>query len=132
MKNQKTERRKHPRSEVSLPLKITKEDFDIITETKNISCAGAYCQVNRYLPLMSKVALTMYLPNKTFCKTKTKKITCNGVVVRIEPVIVENTDLPQHNVAIFFTDLSEVDKNRIVQYVNYNLAQKKESLMKKD
>ncbi len=113
----KTERREHPRTERTLPLKISKKGLDAITETRNISCSGAYCRVNKPIPLMSKVGITLLLPIHSGSKVSTEKIRCNGVVVRAEPVIVKEADTPCQNIAVFFTELARKDRNKIAQYV---------------
>jgi hypothetical protein len=118
MKNLRTERRKHPRRETVLSLKISKRGLDVITETRNISCSGVYCRVNKPLPIMAKIGVTLLLPiQNRRNRVNTEKIRCNGVVVRSEPAIVKEADTAYQNVAIFFTDLSKKDKDRITQYV---------------
>lgn len=117
MSNLKTERRKHPRRETALPLKISKRDLGVITETRNISCSGVYCRIDKPIPLMSKIGLTLLLPIQSGKVVKTKSVKCNGVVVRSEPVILEEADTACQNVAIFFTELSKKDKDNIAQYV---------------
>ncbi|MFC1645606.1 hypothetical protein ACFL2Y_00285, partial [Candidatus Omnitrophota bacterium] len=54
----KIEKRKHLRIIKSLPIKIRNEDFDIVAETKNVSCAGAYCRVDRYVAPFTKLKTT--------------------------------------------------------------------------
>jgi len=118
MKNLRTERRKHPRRETVLSLKISKRGLDVITETRNISCSGVYCRVNKALPIMAKIGVTLLLPiQNRRNRVNTKKIRCNGVVVRSEPAIVKEADTAYQNVAIFFTDLSKKNKDKITQYV---------------
>ena len=118
MKNLRTERRKHPRRETVLSLKISKRGLDVITETRNISCSGVYCRVNKPLPIMAKISVTLLLPiQNRRNRVNTKKIRCNGVVVRSEPAIVKEADTAYQNVAIFFTDLSKKNKDKITQYV---------------
>lgn len=111
------ERRKHPRSDSVLPLKISKKGLDVITETHNISCSGVYCRVTQPIPLMSKLDLTLLLPILSSRKVLTKKIKCSGVVVRSEPVIIKEADTACQNIAVFFTDLSKRDKDTIADYV---------------
>ena len=111
------ERRKHPRTENALPLKIFKKGLDVITETRNISCSGAYCRVSRPLPMMSKIGVTLLLPTYRKNKANSEKVKCNGVVVRSEPEIIEEADSACQNVAIFFTDLSNKDRKKIAEYV---------------
>jgi len=111
------ERRKHPRTENALPLKIFKKGLDVITETRNISCSGVYCRVAKPLPMMSKIGVTLLLPTCRKNKVNSEKVKCNGVVVRSEPEIIEEADSVCQNVAIFFTDLSNKDRNKIAEYV---------------
>ena len=117
MNNLEKERRKHPRTESALPLKISKKGLDVITESRNISCSGVYCRVNKPLPLMSKVGITLLLPIQAGNKVNTKKIRCNGVVVRSEPLIMEKADAAYQNIAVFFIDLSKKDRNKVSEYV---------------
>ncbi|MFH1202300.1 MAG: PilZ domain-containing protein [Candidatus Omnitrophota bacterium] len=115
------EKRRHPRIEKNVPLKIKDEQFDIITETKNISCSGAYCQVNKFLPAMTKVRVTLLLPLLSVNnKIITKKIRCKGIVVRSEPdkpVLVNE----KYSIAIFFNDISAKDMANIAEYVNFHI-----------
>ena len=117
MISSKRERRRYPRTRTSLPLKIYKKGLDIITETRNISCSGLYCRVNKLLPPMCKVGVTAVLPIQRTTKLKTEKIRCTGVVVRSEPVIIKGADSAYQNIAVFFTDLSEKDKEKVAEYV---------------
>lgn len=112
------ERRKHPRAPKTIPLKISDAEFDIITETKNISSSGAYCQIDQSLPLMSKVEILLLIPSRSELKTPAKKIKCKGVVVRVEPTISNNLSKAHYNIAIFFTDISERDRSIIERCVN--------------
>lgn len=111
------ERRSHPRTKMSLPLKISQKGLDLITETRNVSCSGVYCRVNKPLPLMSKIGLTLLLPLQNRNKVNTEKIKCKGVVVRSEPEILKEADTAYQNIAIFFTDLTKKDRTKITQYV---------------
>ena len=112
------ERRKHLRAKGQLPLKIADKTFDIITETVDISSSGIYCRVTRLLPLMSKIEVVLLVPPKNGSKSKqAKKIRCKGVVVRTEPIILENVDKAHYNTAIFFTDISAKDRKALEAYV---------------
>ena len=117
MNDLKPERRRHPRTEGILPLKISKKGLDAITETRNISCSGVYCRVNKAVPLMSKIGVTLLLPMHFGKRVSTKKINCNGVVVRSDPAIIEEAETAYQNIAIFFTDLSKKDRDSIARYV---------------
>jgi len=118
------DRRKHPRLEGNIPLKISSADFDIVTETSNVSCAGAYCRVNKQLEPMTKLKIHLLLPFKSRNnKTVTKKVSCQGIIVRTEEV-------PQssyYNVAIYFNDISPKDLGALSEYIGSSLAQNKDT-----
>jgi len=110
------ERRKHPRITKNLPLKISAGDFDIVTETENISCVGAYCKVERYLEPMTKLKILILLPTYLRKSIVTKKVECEGVIVR-----TENSGDHRYKIAIFFSDISSKDIKKISDYVSEQL-----------
>ena len=111
--NREDERRSHPRVETTLPLRIKSSEFDIVTSTKNISCVGAYCQVDRYLAPLTKldIALVLNHQNNSDNNTNSIKVRCRGVVVRTEHKV------DKYNIAIFFNDISESEKEKINTFV---------------
>lgn len=113
MRQLQTERRNYPRTVKKLPLTISyQQGIKVIATTQNISCSGVYCCVNKPLPLMSKVKIIILLP---ICN---EKIKCSGVIVRSEPTILEQAETAYQNVAIYFTDISDKDKEKIAHYVS--------------
>ncbi len=110
------ERRAYPRINKDVRLKLAAHGFDIYTNTKNLSCAGAYCEVKRLIPSMSKVDILLFLPGLSNEK-KTRKLKLKGVVVRSEPNIL-NEDILSTNIAIFFTEIKEKDRQNIAELVN--------------
>lgn len=113
-----SDRRQHPRLDGSIPLKIYSEDFDIVTETKNLSRNGVYCRVNKYLEPMTKLKIHLLLSWKKKGKATSAKISCEGVVVRTESI-------PQQegfNVAIYFQDIKHHDADRIADFMQSTLG----------
>ena len=110
------DRRKHPRLENNIPIKICQEEGDIVTETRNISRAGVYCRIQKSLPLMTKLGIHLLLSFKKNGKSVTKKIFCQGVVVRVEPIKQDNA----YYAAIFFNDISAKDTQCIAEYMQKN------------
>ncbi len=113
------ERRKCTRSTKSLPIKLRQapdKDFDLATETKNISANGAYCAVSQPIALMTKLKLTLLIPQPKTRVKKIKKITCQGVVVRKEN-IPEDKKYP-YRIGIFFHDIDNQDKKFLHLCVN--------------
>ncbi|MBP6342374.1 MAG: PilZ domain-containing protein [Candidatus Omnitrophica bacterium] len=111
------ERRRSPRLEHTVPLKLSSGDIEIVTETSNLSSSGVYCRVNAYIEPMTKLKIHLLLPIKKNSRTSTKRISCQGVVVRAESV-------PDHNyfnAAIFFNDIQPKDIQTISDFIEHML-----------
>lgn len=117
--NSPQERRRTPRLDNNIPLKIRSDDFDIVTETKNLSSSGAYCRINKYLEPMTKLKIVLLLPIRRHNRLTTKKISCEGIIVRTESVPGEQ----YFNVAIYFSDIPQKDVNCLNDYINSSLKQ---------
>ena len=109
------EKRAHPRIAKDVPLKLKLDDYDIVTKTQNISCSGAYCTVDKYLEPLTKLRILLLLPCYKDKKIITKKIECEGIVVRSEGPF---SDPPQYNVAIFFHEISKAEIKKIAECVD--------------
>lgn len=109
------DRRQHPRLENNIPIKIFTDDGDIVTETANISRSGIYCKVDKFINPMTKLKISLLIPLRKNGKSTTKKITCEGAVVRSEEAEDEKE---AYNVAIFFQDISRRDADHIADYVD--------------
>jgi hypothetical protein len=113
------ERRRSPRVRSTVPVKIICDDGDIVTQTVNISRSGVYCQVNRQVEVMTKLKVCLLIPIKKLGKASTRRISCQGVVVRAEPISGSKT----YNVAVFFNDIAQRDADSIADYVSSHLDQ---------
>ncbi|MCM8762926.1 MAG: PilZ domain-containing protein [Candidatus Omnitrophica bacterium] len=111
MSKRRQERRKYPRINKNLPLSIALKGADFVVETKNISCGGAYCHVDRYIKPLTKLAICINLPD-----TK-RNIFCKGVVVRTEEAVPTG-----YNIAIFFNEIDKKDLNVLSNYIHHHLA----------
>lgn len=116
------EHRKYPRIHASVPTKLSSDDFDVVTETKNISANGVFCSVNKPLHLMSKLDIIFLLPFQQKQKKIIKKIHCKGVIVRYDSVN-DTIDLSKQNafIGIYFDEISDIDRKTIISYVNSSL-----------
>lgn len=114
--NNSHERRIYQRFDLKLPLNISGKDFEFKTQTKNISCAGVYCQINRFMPVMTKVEITMFIPLLGRGRKTQKRIKCLCVVVRIEPEHEQRMETSYH-LGLFFTKISEKERNLISEYI---------------
>lgn len=108
------ERRAYPRIEQRLPFKVSANGYDFSTTTKNLSCIGAYCKIDKYIPPFTKVKVKLALPlKKANQMNKLCEIICEGVIVRTE-------DDPERgfNIAIFFNAISDEQRKKISLYIN--------------
>ncbi|MFH1504395.1 MAG: PilZ domain-containing protein [Candidatus Omnitrophota bacterium] len=110
------ERRVSPRANKILPIKLSDSEFDILTETKNISDSGAYCSVNKPLEHMTKLNAVILIPIQKNKKKVIKKINCGGVVVRLEHT--NDSDECPYRVAIFFNDIKDSDRKMLSACIN--------------
>ncbi len=113
------ERRQFPRLKKILPIKLSDNEYDVLTETKNISANGAYCSVNKPIDLMTKLEVVILVPIQKSKAKVIKKINCCGVVVRNEQVD-DNSKYP-YRVAIFFSDLRDQDRKVLRSYIDSHL-----------
>lgn len=109
--------------DISVPLKIQDKDTSIVTETINITSSGAYCKTDKPLPLLSKVVLTLLVPQYTKKRKQDRKIECKGTVVRTHPVFIDGK-AQSYDVAIYFDELSDTDRRFIAKYIKIHLSQK--------
>ncbi len=113
MKAKKTERRQYPRIEQTLPLKIAADGYGFATSTQNVSCVGAYCHLDKYIPPFTKIAVKVTLPVMVSGRMKNIEVDCNGVVVR-----TEDEKKGGFNIAVFFNGIKENQRKKIAQYIN--------------
>lgn len=110
------ERRAFPRiDDEEVSLKLQTSDFDTITHTLNVSASGIYCKIDREIPLMSRVRLVLMLPGAS--KDDKAALEVGGVVVREHPVIIDGAT-KHYDVAIFFEDLSQKNREAILNYIS--------------
>jgi len=114
MKKQvKIDRRLHPRIAKSLPIRVAANGYDFTTTTENVSCVGAYCRINKYIPPFTRVMVKLSLPVATKKGGKKVVVECKGVLVR-----TDDDAYGGFNIAIFFNEIKEYQKKIISQYVN--------------
>lgn len=113
MKKRGYERRKHPRLNLELPLKVAANGYDFVTSTMNVSCLGAYCRIAKYVPPFTKVLVKLALPITTSAEKKSYNVECNGVIVRSEDELRGG-----FNIAILFNHIKEAQRKKISEFLN--------------
>lgn len=101
------DRRRGRRVAKPLHFRIIPEDasHDIMGETNDLSCVGASCKMNKHIPELTKLRLTLTLPHgdETF----------EGMVVRSDKK-GEN----EYDVAVYFTEIDFGIRKKIDEFVN--------------
>lgn len=110
--NAKKERRLHPRLVQNLPINVAANGYDFITFTQNVSCVGAYCQINKYVPPFTRVKIKLNLPIATNGIKDNCEVECYGVIVRTEDAASGG-----FNIAIYFNEIKDRPRQKIAQYV---------------
>ncbi len=113
------ERRRHPRVRASLAAQIVtheKRDQPVVVRPKNISCSGLYCHLNRYIAPFQRLHLSVIVPLIQRGRVHNEVIQLDAVTVRVEPEL-EDPNVSDYHIAIFFESVSENDKQVIERYV---------------
>ena len=112
------ERRLFPRvRDEGLSVKLNSGDFDTVTHTLDISASGIYCKIDREIPIMSRVRIKLMVPDSVKPDNGTRELDVDGVIVREHPVIIDGV-IKHYDVAIFFDNLSEKDREVIQNYIS--------------
>jgi len=117
------ERRQSPRVKKTIPIKVKIPGTDLVAQTKDISSLGAFCSIKQNIPLMTKLGITLLLPEHKKVNNKIPhKITCQGVILRSEESPKDNL----FHIAIFFTQIREKDRLLLESFIEHHI--KKENL----
>ncbi|MEQ8767734.1 MAG: PilZ domain-containing protein [Planctomycetota bacterium] len=110
-----SERRRHPRVRVDLPLSLSFETQETEVQIKDLSLSGVCCRTPFEMNEMTQVQIAMELP-----MDEPASIEIRGVVVRCEPI--EDQEPPIHDLAIFFTEFQGESQQRLAEYLHGQLA----------
>jgi hypothetical protein len=117
------EHRKHPRINERLKFKLKTNHFHIVTETINLSCIGAYCQVDKYIPFMTSLEIVLELPHVDE-EGEFEYIECTGLVVRLEKISFDANGHNAYNMAIYFSEIEDSEKQKIESFVRLRARKK--------
>jgi len=112
------ERRKHRRASLEVPLDVSdasKKTRGFRAKTVNLSAGGFYCKVPFYIPVYTKLKISMAIPISEETEEE-HVISCEGMVVRTVP---EEPDpaVKTYEIGCFFTDIDDYDRLIIEQYL---------------
>ena len=69
----------------------------------------------QYIPLMTGLDIVMALPRSDE-KDEFEYIKCNGSVVRVEKVSFDANERKAYNIAIYFTEIEDSEKQKIENF----------------
>jgi c-di-GMP-binding flagellar brake protein YcgR len=110
------ERRKAERVDANLAVTITGGPEGAEGKTLNISTNGVYFQSPKFMDVLTKVRLELVMPAQSQAGGKEQLITCDGVVVRVEPEQEDPTE-SNYNIAVFFTYVSKSSQEMLARYI---------------
>jgi hypothetical protein len=114
------ERRKHRRASLEIPLDMQSADVrekGFSAKTMNLSAGGFYCKVPFFIPVLTKLKISMVVPVKEASgRENDHVITCGGMVVRTVPEKKTST-VKTYEIGCFFTDIDDYDRLIIEQYL---------------
>lgn len=111
------ERRKYPRSKRGLHLPIEVDGPGILNHVDNISANGLLCHTVQPVPVMTRLQIAIELP-----KPFNHRITAEGIVVRCDR---DELGDDKFKVGIVFTKIDERDQEKIQEFVQHTLSEKK-------
>lgn len=88
---------------------------EIVTETQNISSSGVYCVSPHYLAPLSKVDLTLVLPEAARARAPERLVQCEAVVVRCQAL--SDATRKRYQLACSFLGLADDHRRLLDDFV---------------
>ena len=117
--SQSKDKRRHPR--VAQRIRVRSSSREAVElETIDLSAGGLSCTAPAFLPLMTKLALSLVLPSDRPSAADRKNgqetVTGEAIVVRTEPPApVDGRET--YRVALFFSKMDDDDRKRLLDYL---------------
>lgn len=90
-------------------------------ETINVSANGVYFTSSVHIAPLTRLAITLSLPDTGDPAGAAREVACQGVVVRTEPEEPES-GRSDYQIACYFTSISEKDREELEAYILGQLA----------
>ncbi len=114
------ERRHAQRVEANLAVTVRGGPAEARGKALNVSTNGLYFESPHFLAALTKVRLELLVPDPE-SRGKESPVTCEGVVVRVEPE-KKDPSVATYNVAIFFTLVPESSQKILNRYIRARLS----------
>lgn len=115
------ERRRAKRVDANLAVTISGAPGGAEGRTLNISTNGVYFESPKFIDVLTKVQLDLVIPKGEPGSGKEERVTCEGVVVRVEPEH-EEPDVSRYNIAVFFAYVPKDAQAVLSRYIKSRLA----------
>ena len=110
------EKRTHPRIKDRLTLRSSSSGAGEMSTT-DLSLGGAHVITTRFLPLMTRVEITLLLPPVEGIDSGPLAVHVEAVVVRVQPPAREiGTD--HYEMALFFSRMEQRDRSALSRYLS--------------
>jgi hypothetical protein len=114
------ERRKHRRASLEIPLDVEGAEAkhkSFAAKTINLSAGGFYCKVPFFVPVLTKLRISMVVPVRAASGRESDHvISCRGTVVRTEPGKPDPA-VKGYEIGCFFSEIDDYDRLMIEQYL---------------
>ena len=118
----RVERRESVRISAKLAMEIRIGGADSAkVKSLNVSANGVYFSSTKYIPVLTKLDITLDLPHRDAGETAGGNVVCRGVVVRTEPE-EESAEQKEYQIACYFTSIDEADKETLESYILKQVA----------
>ena len=88
-------------------------------QSLNVSANGVYFVTPTHIPVLTKLSITLLLPDDD--RPDGQSVSCEGVVVRIEPEEPDSSH-EDYSIACYFTDILKSDQQKLESYILKQLA----------
>jgi len=118
------EKRRHPRVRDRLTLRSSSpEAGSVDMSTINLSLGGVQVITQRYLPLMTRVEVTLHLPPEAGRESGPVPVKSEAVVVRIQPAH-PTPESRSFEMALFFSRMEQRDRSVLSRYLSTHSSEK--------
>ena len=112
------EKRSHPRVKDRLTLRSTSSAQGASEmSTTDLSLGGAQVVASRFVPLMTRVEVTLLLPPEEGIESGPRPVRAEAVVVRVHPPAPQ-AETEHYQIALFFSHMEQRDRNALARYLS--------------
>ncbi len=109
--------RRHERITQKIKFDLYSDELLHQAESLNLSLNGVYCKVDKPIAFMTRVKLTLLLPDKTSSES-VETFECHGVVVRTDQIENSSNKNDDNFIAIFFDKIEDEEQQKLANYLD--------------